>query len=137
MRHRYKWTLNLIHIFDIFVKQTKNVLLFYRFCDAGCKMWFEYELKRWRYFGKCMLCRDNLWVWARGLFYIFSFFLWVWTLSWFNFSSSYLWGFLADTQGRRSVIRPTLLAAFLITIASSFAQNIYQLAAMRFLNGFL
>lgn len=32
--------------------------------------------------------------------------------------SSLFWGFLADTKGRRSVIRPTILMAFLICLAS-------------------
>lgn len=51
--------------------------------------------------------------------------------------SSHLWGFLADTKGRRYVIYPTLLVASLLTICSSFAQNVLQFAILRFLNGFL
>lgn len=51
--------------------------------------------------------------------------------------SSHLWGFLADTKGRRCVIQPTLFVAFLLSIASSFVQNFYLFAALRFLNGFL
>lgn len=51
--------------------------------------------------------------------------------------SSHLWGFLADTKGRRRVLQPTLLAAFLISVASSFVQNFYLFTTLRFLNGFL
>lgn len=51
--------------------------------------------------------------------------------------SSHLWGFLADTKGRRCVIQPTLFVAFLLSCASSFAQNFYIFVTLRFLNGFL
>lgn len=51
--------------------------------------------------------------------------------------SSHLWGYLADTRGRRRIIRPTLLMAFIISVASSFVQNFYLFTALRFLNGFL
>lgn len=51
--------------------------------------------------------------------------------------SSHMWGFLADTKGRRRVIQPTLLLAFLMSVASSFAPNFYIFLALRFLNGFL
>lgn len=51
--------------------------------------------------------------------------------------SSHLWGYLADTKGRRRVIQPTLMIAFLFSICSSFATNFYLLAAFRFFNGFL
>lgn len=51
--------------------------------------------------------------------------------------SSHLWGYLADTQGRRCVIMPTLLVAFLLTCAASLAQNFYVFVTLRFLNGFL
>lgn len=51
--------------------------------------------------------------------------------------SSHLWGFLADTVGRRKVIQPTLFIAFLLSIASSFVNNFYLFAGLRFLNGFL
>ncbi|XP_005183229.1 synaptic vesicle glycoprotein 2B [Musca domestica] len=50
-------------------------------------------------------------------------------------SSSHLWGFLADTTGRRSVIRPTLLVGFLITVVSSFSTNFWTLVILRYLNG--
>lgn len=55
----------------------------------------------------------------------------------FYLYSSHLWGFLADTKGRRRVIRPTLFVAFMISIVSSFAPNFYQFAILRFFNGFL
>ncbi|XP_004527473.1 synaptic vesicle glycoprotein 2A [Ceratitis capitata] len=51
-------------------------------------------------------------------------------------SSSHLWGFLADTKGRRKVMRPTLLATFTVTILSSFAPNFWSMVMLRFLNGF-
>lgn len=51
--------------------------------------------------------------------------------------SSHLWGFFADTRGRRSVIFPTLLVAFFVSLASSFVQNFYQFAILRFFSGFL
>ncbi|XP_036319629.1 putative transporter SVOPL [Rhagoletis pomonella] len=51
-------------------------------------------------------------------------------------SSSHLWGFLADTKGRRRVIRPTLLAGFAVTVLSSFAPNFWVMVLLRFINGF-
>lgn len=51
--------------------------------------------------------------------------------------SSHLWGFLADTKGRRWVIRPTVLASFVVTLFSSFANNFWLMLILRFLNGFL
>lgn len=51
--------------------------------------------------------------------------------------SSHLWGFMADTKGRRRVLQPTLFVAFLISVASSFAQNFYLFTTLRFLSGFL
>lgn len=51
--------------------------------------------------------------------------------------SSHLWGFLADTQGRRCVIQPTLLITFLLSVCSSFTSSFYILAVLRFCNGFL
>lgn len=50
--------------------------------------------------------------------------------------SSHLWGFLADTRGRRKIIRPTLLIAFVITFFSSFSNDFWSLVILRFLNGF-
>ncbi|XP_073832099.1 synaptic vesicle glycoprotein 2A-like isoform X2 [Musca autumnalis] len=50
-------------------------------------------------------------------------------------SSSHLWGFLADTTGRRCVIRPTLLAGFVFTVLSSFSTNFWTLVILRYLNG--
>ncbi|XP_075155560.1 synaptic vesicle glycoprotein 2A-like isoform X1 [Haematobia irritans] len=51
-------------------------------------------------------------------------------------SSSHLWGFLADTTGRRNIIRPTLLMGFFITVLSSFSTNFWTLVILRYLNGF-
>lgn len=51
--------------------------------------------------------------------------------------SSHLWGFLADTKGRKTVIVPTLLIAFVITIISSFVKSFWILVLLRFLNGVL
>lgn len=52
-------------------------------------------------------------------------------------SSSHLWGFLADTTGRRNIIRPTLLVGFALTVISSFSTNFWTLVILRYLNGFL
>ncbi|XP_037938045.1 synaptic vesicle glycoprotein 2A-like isoform X2 [Teleopsis dalmanni] len=51
-------------------------------------------------------------------------------------SSSHLWGFLADTTGRRNIIRPTLIMGFCLTVFSSFAQNFWVMVVLRYLNGF-
>ncbi|XP_052865707.1 synaptic vesicle glycoprotein 2B-like [Anopheles cruzii] len=51
-------------------------------------------------------------------------------------SSSHLWGFLADTQGRRAVILPTLFLAFTSTVVSSFTTSFWLITTMRFLTGF-
>lgn len=50
--------------------------------------------------------------------------------------SSHLWGFLADTKGRRSIIIPTLIVAFVLDVFASFAKDFYTLATLRFLTGF-
>lgn len=52
-------------------------------------------------------------------------------------ASSHLWGFLADTQGRRAVILPTLLVSFACTVASSLTTQFWLFVVFRFLNGFL
>ncbi|XP_055842579.1 uncharacterized protein LOC129909530 [Episyrphus balteatus] len=52
-------------------------------------------------------------------------------------SSSHLWGYLADTTGRRKVIRPTLIIGYLFTVASSFSPNFETLLILRYLNGFV
>ncbi|XP_055846361.1 synaptic vesicle glycoprotein 2B-like [Episyrphus balteatus] len=52
-------------------------------------------------------------------------------------TSSHLWGFLADTNGRRKIIAPTLFAAYFVSIISSFSPNFVTLAVLRYLNGFL
>lgn len=51
--------------------------------------------------------------------------------------SSHLWGFLADTKGRRFVIYRTCFVAFVVSVISSFVQNFYIFAGLRFLNGVL
>lgn len=51
--------------------------------------------------------------------------------------SSHLWGYLADTKGRRAVIHPTLLLAFILSLAASLVQNFYLFVVLRFFNGFL
>lgn len=51
--------------------------------------------------------------------------------------SSHLWGFLADTYGRKRIIQPTLLAAVVASVASTFVGNFYLLVFLRFLNGVL
>lgn len=51
--------------------------------------------------------------------------------------SSHLWGFLADTKGRRRVIRPTLLVGFGVTVISSFATEFWSMLILRFINGIL
>lgn len=51
--------------------------------------------------------------------------------------SSHLWGFLADTQGRRKVIIPTMLAGCGVSFVSSFTTDFATITACRFLTGFL
>ncbi|CAO1413974.1 unnamed protein product [Diamesa serratosioi] len=50
--------------------------------------------------------------------------------------SSHLWGFLADTQGRKKVMLPTLFITFVLTFISSFVKNFWLLTLLRFLSGF-
>lgn len=52
-------------------------------------------------------------------------------------SSAYFWGYLADKKGRRYIIRPTLMAAVVFSIFSSFVKNFYIFAILRFCVGFL
>lgn len=51
-------------------------------------------------------------------------------------TTSHLWGFLADTTGRRQIIRPTLLIGFGFTVISSFTNSFWALVILRYLNGF-
>lgn len=51
--------------------------------------------------------------------------------------SSHLWGFLADTRGRKKVIKPTLLIGFVVTVLSSFATDYWTMLVLRFINGIL
>jgi MFS family permease len=52
-------------------------------------------------------------------------------------SSSYLSGFLADILGRRSIILWSLLTSFCFTVVSSFVNEFWIFAVVRFLCGFL
>lgn len=67
------------------------------------------------------------------------FIFWCWYMRFLSkqILSSHFWGFLADTKGRRRVIQPALLVAFLVSTASSFVQNFYVFTSLRFLSGFL
>lgn len=51
--------------------------------------------------------------------------------------SSHLWGFLADTWGRRKVLRLAATGAFIFSFSSAFAANKYILILLRFLAGAL
>lgn len=51
--------------------------------------------------------------------------------------SSHLWGYLADTKGRKRIIKPTLLIGFCLSVCSSLTDNFYVFVILRFLNGFL
>ncbi|XP_055586751.1 synaptic vesicle glycoprotein 2B-like [Uranotaenia lowii] len=51
-------------------------------------------------------------------------------------AGSHLWGFLADTQGRRKVMIPTLLISATCSILSSFMPNFWSITVFRFLTGF-
>lgn len=52
-------------------------------------------------------------------------------------TSSHLWGFLADTQGRKKIMQPTLFTAFVLTCLSTMTNNFWLFVILRFLNGFL
>lgn len=52
-------------------------------------------------------------------------------------TSAYMWGLLADKKGRRYIMRPTLIAAVVFSIFSSFVKNFYIFAILRFCVGFL
>lgn len=49
--------------------------------------------------------------------------------------ASHFWGFMADTWGRRKVLRTALLACFLFSIISSFSVNSWMLMITRFIVG--
>lgn len=51
--------------------------------------------------------------------------------------SSHLWGFLADTWGRKKVLRLAATGAFIFSFLSAFAANKYILILLRFLAGAL
>ncbi|XP_037932061.1 synaptic vesicle glycoprotein 2B-like [Teleopsis dalmanni] len=48
---------------------------------------------------------------------------------------SHFWGFMADTMGRKSIMRPALFVGFAITTVSSFSPNFESLMVLRFLTG--
>lgn len=52
-------------------------------------------------------------------------------------SSSHMWGFLADTKGRRHIMTPTLLLAFVCSVLSSMTKNFWVFTVLRYLNGVL
>ncbi|XP_034248337.1 synaptic vesicle glycoprotein 2B-like [Thrips palmi] len=49
---------------------------------------------------------------------------------------SHFWGYLADTAGRRNVIRVTLFADAVVALLSAFAPNYAALVTLKFLSGF-
>lgn len=51
--------------------------------------------------------------------------------------SSQFWGFMADTSGRRKVIRISLICSFICSFASAFATTTNYLLLFRFLVGLL
>lgn len=51
--------------------------------------------------------------------------------------SSHTWGFLADTWGRRKVIRLSTGSGFVFAAISAFISNVQILIALRFLVGVL
>lgn len=51
--------------------------------------------------------------------------------------SSFFWGFLSDVKGRKTVLIPTLISAFLMSALSSLVNSFWLLSFFRFLNGFL
>jgi MFS transporter, VNT family, synaptic vesicle glycoprotein 2 len=49
--------------------------------------------------------------------------------------SSHLWGFLSDTYGRRKILIVASVSAFVASVLSSLAVNLFQMACFRLLNG--
>lgn len=49
--------------------------------------------------------------------------------------SSHFWGFLADTYGRKKVLRLAAAAAFIVSFSSAFAVNTISMILLRFLAG--
>lgn len=49
--------------------------------------------------------------------------------------ASHFWGFMADTWGRRKVLRTALLLSFVTALSSSFSLNSWMLMILRFVNG--
>lgn len=50
-------------------------------------------------------------------------------------TSSYFWGYQADTRGRQVVLKYSLIAASVCSIASSFANDFVSLMVLRFITG--
>lgn len=72
-------------------------------------------------------CDLELTISEQGFLYSVSFFGMV--------MSSHFWGFLADTWGRRKVMRIALLGSFTFALISAFAPSVASLIALRFLAG--
>lgn len=51
--------------------------------------------------------------------------------------SSHLWGYMADERGRKTIILPTLIIAFIFTVFSTLTNSFWLFAVYRFFNGFL
>lgn len=51
--------------------------------------------------------------------------------------SSHFWGFMADTWGRKKVIRIALLGGVISSFLSAFSLNVNMLIALRFICGAL
>lgn len=49
--------------------------------------------------------------------------------------TSHFWGFIADTCGRRKVLRIVLFIAFVMSLVSSFSMNSWMLVITRFASG--
>lgn len=52
-------------------------------------------------------------------------------------TSSYVWGYFSDTKGRRAVMIPSLLIAFVFSLLSSLSPNFWTLITFRYLHGVL
>lgn len=50
-------------------------------------------------------------------------------------ASSYFWGYQADTRGRQVVLKYSLIAASICSVASSFANDFASLMVLRFITG--
>ena len=50
---------------------------------------------------------------------------------------SHFWGYLADTAGRKSVIRFTLFADAAVAVLAAFSPNFATFVTLKFFSGFL